>query len=425
MTIWILEPRDPLIARDGKPFGVGVRAATLPFPFPSTTTGTARTRAGLENGFFDPARQVNGETLPEAVKKLGVSGPLLVELNSADEIETWLMPAPMDTVLYRNPQNTADVLQRLMPLAVTDGLTNLKQAPHDEDELVLVGPTRHISGKPYDDKESPRFWRWDHQFRQWLCEPDKLAASVTDIAQLGHQGAPPQMRSHVAIDPDKFTAHDAQLFQTRGLEFTYGEPGQLSGAKRLALAIAVKETSHLGKIDEGLAPLGGESRLAAWRESDKTSFPDDCLVTLQDRIAEDRACRLILLTPAYFANGSSPAWLREKRHGVEIKLRAIAAGRERVVSGWDYALVSPQHRGGMPKPTRRLAPAGAVYFLSLAGAEADIKTWVKKMWMQCVSDDEAHRVDGFGLAALGVWAKEGQLQTMKMEGDDEKTSEEG
>lgn len=422
MSIWILEPRDPLIARDGKPFGVGVRAATLPFPFPSTTTGAARTRAGLENGIFDPARKINGQKLlPEAVKGLEVRGPLLVELNDSDEIARWLVPAPMDVVLYRTQQEEEIIqrLQRLLPLKAEQGLTNLNQTPHATDELALVGPVKRISGKPCDEKETPRFWYWD-QFRQWLCEPDTLKVSHDD---LGHRGAAPQMRTHVAIDPDKFTARDAQLFQTRGLEFTHGKPEQLRGAKRLALAISVKDDAEIGEIQSGLAPLGGEGRLAAWRKTaPNSSFPDNCLTTLQEQIAEDRACRLILLTPAYFINGSSPAWLRQSQPGVEVTLCAIAAGRERVVSGWDYAPPPPHPPHGAPKPTRRLAPAGAVYFLKLKGEKAAIKTWVEKMWMQCVSDDDVHRQDGFGLAALGAWVKDGELQTMKMEDDDEKTS---
>ena len=77
MLTWIIEPRDPLIVRDGRPFGPtpGARAASLSFPFPSTTTGVVRTRAGLgPDGKFDTAQI-------ERVKQIAVRGPLLVELN--------------------------------------------------------------------------------------------------------------------------------------------------------------------------------------------------------------------------------------------------------------------------------------------------------------------------------------------------------
>ncbi|NTV66005.1 MAG: hypothetical protein HGA65_21065, partial [Oscillochloris sp.] len=56
-----------------------------------------------------------------------------------------------------------------------------------------------------------------------------------------------------------------------------------------------------------------------------------------------------------------------------------------------------------PKATRRLAPAGSVYFLRLAGTEDAIRAWVEQTWMQCVSDNQQSRDDGFGLAVLGIW----------------------
>src|SRR5438105_12533871 len=85
-TIWIIEPRDPFIARDGKPFGVGVSAATLPFPFPSTTTGGVRTRAGLASGsFIDSNGRPNVKLITE-VKEIATCGALLVELDEDGEI---------------------------------------------------------------------------------------------------------------------------------------------------------------------------------------------------------------------------------------------------------------------------------------------------------------------------------------------------
>src|SRR5438132_10498971 len=91
MAIWLIEPHDPLIVRDGRPFGPdpSARAESLSFPFPSTTTGGVRTRAGLKaEGMFDVSQI-------ERVKQIKVRGPLLVQLTqSGDAIEKWLVPAP-------------------------------------------------------------------------------------------------------------------------------------------------------------------------------------------------------------------------------------------------------------------------------------------------------------------------------------------
>jgi len=93
---WIIEPHDPLIVRDGRPFGPdpSARAISLSFPFPSTTTGGARSRAGLNSdGTFDLS-QIG------RVKQIKVRGPLLVQLSqSGENIEEWMVPAPADALL--------------------------------------------------------------------------------------------------------------------------------------------------------------------------------------------------------------------------------------------------------------------------------------------------------------------------------------
>ena len=76
---------------------------------------------------------------------------------------------------------------------------------------------------------------------------------------------------------------------------------------------------------------------------------------------------------------------------------AIAVRRPQVVSGWDLAV-------GKPKPSRRLAPAGTVFFLSVQGDESALDAWIEHTWMQCISDDDQDRRDGFGLAVLGTWS---------------------
>ncbi len=82
-----------------------------------------------------------------------------------------------------------------------------------------------------------------------------------------------------------------------------------------------------------------------------------------------------------------------------MKLRIVGAavGRPVHASGWDY-------EKGTPKPSRRLAPAGSVYFFEIeAGDEATIERFVDDIWLRPISDDEQYRRDGFGVALLGAW----------------------
>src|SRR5579884_3579895 len=140
MTVWILEPRDPLLVRDGRPFGPdpGARATSLPFPFPSTIAGGIRARAGVdENGIFQYTRD-NRDAL-ERLKQLPVRGPLLVQLTDDGVSGQWLVPAPGDAQLFpstvgKAKDNTA-LVQQIVPLQLPEGA----QTDLSKQELLLVG----------------------------------------------------------------------------------------------------------------------------------------------------------------------------------------------------------------------------------------------------------------------------------------------
>lgn len=403
MTIWIIEPRDPLIVRDGRPFDPtpGAQAISLPFPFPSTTTGGARTRAGLnEQGIF-PYSQGSKE-LAE-LKKLKVRGPLLVELSSENndvEQEEWLAPAPLDALLLSVEQTDgADtfMLKRLVPLKrPANALTDFDQ--HNPDDLTLVGPVQTDMNKPAPD--APHYWYWD-TFQAWLLHPPDEERHIDSPWSLGIRGPQHEKRIHVSIDMGTQVAREGALFATSGLEFIQtgkSHEKRLSETQRLALAIDVEENEQF-QIQEGLASLGGERRIVRWRKgkTDLPPLPEE----IERKIISNRhkGCRIVLLTPAYFEQGYRPEWLLKKQFGVTPHLEAIAIQRPQVVSGWDL-----EHR--RPKQSRRLAPAGSVFFLKLEGNDDEVRNWMRNIWMQCISDDEQSRNDGFGLAVLGTWAGE-------------------
>lgn len=391
MTLWIIEPRDPLIARDGRPFGPnpGARATTLPFPFPSTIVGALRTKAGLDqNGQFSRSQK-------DAVLQMGMCGPLLVELSPDDDAITgWLLPAPADALLLTHPDANDQVRRHWLAPRPGSAITNMP------DELTLVAPATPAQEKVSPD--APRFWHRDVLY-SWLLQP---ADGIHQTAVLGIRGLETNTRMHVSIQPDQQTAVEGALFQTSGLEFTWRDRENarrdVFETKRLALAAWFNgNTPHFAG---GFAPLGGERRLMRWQrlEQDAQPFDEQRREALFAQIEQDRRCRVILLTPAHFADGYRPP-LTWTRAGVTATLKAACVPRMQTISGWDMAANNGR---GAPKPTRRLAPAGSVYFVEFPDG-ANIRAWLTATWMQNVSDDEQSCRDGFGLAVVGIWPTQG------------------
>jgi CRISPR-associated protein Cmr3 len=402
MAAWIIEPRDPLIVRDGRPFGPnpGARATTLSFPFPSTTTGGVRTRAGHNSdSVFDLPTEVIGQ-----LKRFEVRGPLLVQLTpDGNDIAPngWRFPAPLDALLLPANQGEGDArLQPLVPLQ----LPRDAQTDFNDAGLKLVGMPLPDLSKPLEDL--PHYWNWSF-FRSWLLDPSQYRGKTLSLATIGQRGLQRESRLHVSIDPAREIAKDGMLFETSGLEFTLSGGGirRLRDAQRLALVVTVDDDNQFARqMREGLACFAGERRIVSWRRSN-LDFPQ-CPPELEEAIIQKKAYRVVLLTPARFEKGFLPTWLltEAEKYGVKPTLEAIAMQRPQAVSGWDLELKKP-------KPSRRLASAGTVIFLTLKGTGEAISTWVRASWMQCISDDPQDRADGFGLSVIGTWS--GQPEEMQ------------
>ena len=88
----LIQPRDPLIFRDGKPFGTGLPAKTLPFATPSAIVGAVRTRDAA-NGVFNAA-------VIERLLKIEQTGPFLAYRCTAKSKWKLAFAAPADVVGY-------------------------------------------------------------------------------------------------------------------------------------------------------------------------------------------------------------------------------------------------------------------------------------------------------------------------------------
>ena len=375
MKLWKINPRDPLIFRDGRPFhaDASVKASTMAFPYPSTIAGAVRTICGTdsETGLF------NTNDI-DKVLKIGITGPLLVEEQFNENRIQFLLPSPADCLVLNTFQNkNKGERVWLRPIKLPKGSCS------NSTQELLIGSDVIIKDKPHSN--APKFWYWE-KYLKWLENPEKENDSI-EFKDLGLDGLVTETRTHVAIDASTSANVDGALFQTSGLEFTHTRKSKngnnrLSNARQLSMVVGCDE-----EIDQKVGFLGGERRVVGWEKTD-LSLPT-CPDSIRKRIKDEKACRLVLLTPAIFEKGLMPTW------NYKVTIKGIVSSRYQVVSGWDY-------KKRKPKPTTRLVPAGSVYYLELDDG-CDVDNFIKAVWMRNISDDEQKQKDGFGLAVLGTW----------------------
>ena len=351
----LVTPRDPLVARDGRPFGSesGNRMHCLDWPLPATLAGAVRTILGKQAGGRFEAEQIR-ELLENSA-----NGPLP---SFGNELS---FPVPKDFVssakhgvfsIKPKSLRGTNLVDRVMPA--------LMENPPEEDFKTDSG-----SG----------FWPLDATMK-WLLE--ESAGFVAPKALR----CEPDLRTHVAIEAGSGAAEDEMLFQTSGLAF----PDQLS------LAVRVESSSEFPK-GPFLHPVGGERRLCHWSAQQPAGWV--CPQCLADRLPKASRLRMILATPAIFANGWRPGWLGADGTGQipnsETRVRLVSAivPRWQPVSGWSY-----EKKG--QKPVRRMVAAGSVYFLEILD---DSPRLDPGLWLSPVSDCPQDQRDGFGLAIWGLW----------------------
>lgn len=385
MSIYLtLTPRDPLIARDGRPFGAGqgLRMKSLDWPYPSVLAGSLRSLLGKSKG---------GEFSPETVKVLKdieVAGPLpLLD-------DHLYFPAAKDLLVFENEMDRREIM-RLRPMELKNGMgCNLPS-----DQLWPVEVTRDV--KP---AKSPAFWS-STQMTRWLLDEEIIPPERGDYGS-GFLDVPAKdERMHVSIDPESYAAKEGLLFMTVGLDLNFkGHAIPLSLAARIEAKDGWLEL--LKKLDT-FHPLGGERRLAHWRTQPSRAW--DCPGELRSAFQKVSHMRLVLATPAVFNDGWKPGWLDKNTlegcppgSSGDLRLKLVSACVERwkPLSGWS---IETGNIG--PKPIRRLVPAGSVYFFEVTDGSAHTQELVERLWLRSVSDDTPDRRDGFGLALWGIWKK--------------------
>jgi CRISPR-associated protein Cmr3 len=384
--------RDGLFLKDAKGWTTSAlgRASTLNWPYPSTIRGALRTAWGLEQ------EGKHGGKLWEAQDWLTHTEPLrltaMLPLRRARSGDKWdithrMWPAPSDAYVVKGEV----VPHYLTPTAPADGLGSLGIG--EDPALEALWHVRPPEAIGKDKPGKPPVWWTEAEFVAWLCGEQgiRFAERTRDV--------PARDQVHVTIKSDTGTAADSQLYGTRVIE-----PLDALG-NEWAVGVRVRWPAPLSATPHKLKPIsaGGKRRLIYPEVATLWDMP----TKLKDAFKKaPQGLRIILATPAEFAQG----WLldgftaqgteyRGKLPGLhaELILRAACVPRPVHVSGWDMAARDGK---GAPKPTRRLVPAGAVYFFERADNQPFTEADAQALWCAQVGQ---HREDGQGVIVPGIW----------------------
>lgn len=391
-----LTPRDPIIARDGRPFGVGQgnRMRGLGWPSPSVVAGAFRTALVKAH----PNLDFTGD-MPQWLMATEVAG-MFPTMGS----ELYL-PAPSDAVA--EPTEDGKAVKQVHRVTLQPNIGGCDFP--DDLPLRPVMLSEDQAGTDFKPKPVPAWWPLS-KFEEWLTLADTKRPS--DWFSEGFLNAPIQeTHDHVCLDADTGAAAEGQIFATAGLNVTYLPrygvvESKLLQARFAEISLSARVTTveeafkHVKSLD-AWHPLGGERRLVHWQQSDAARLWT-CPETVKAALESATQIRMVLTTPAIFDHGWRPNWLDAKTlmgkpisDGPTLRLVGVSNIRWKAVSGWSLA----PPRG--PKPIRRMVPAGSVYFFEKV--EGQGSALATNGWLRPVSDVPQDRNDGFGLAVWGTW----------------------
>lgn len=432
----LIQPRDPLVLRDARPFSAdpGARAFSLAWPLPRTVAGALRSHIVRQG---TPDTNWNA-TAAQTAQGYVVHGPLLVGQHAPGGHWEPYVPASKDMVAMED--RTAMILRPDMNLAADAG-TDL---PHKDDpplnstdswrkamENVALRPMKvYKDEKPKKDVSA--YWSLERT-AEMLGTADSSRAGTIALAadKEGIKGLPLQERIHVRIDQETRTAAEGALFTTESREFVSDPVG--SGVAQLVKRLrgtqeksgdtaevtpALAMIARIGGAPEStweqpaFASIGGERRLVRVSAADQyCSWPEPMLPD-DDTLKNAENLRLQLVTPAIFAHGWLPGWMADgvipglKGCGLGVELVGVASDRPVAVSGWRLASRPAQgkHKESPPGPkaTVLAVPAGSVYFFRITKGHLT-QDILRKLWLAPISDSELHANEGFGLALPGIW----------------------
>lgn len=396
MRMYNLYPRDILFFRDARPMGGSAEGAGANWPLPSVLHQALMTafHDAWPDGVDEESRHHRRDDENDSLFRFG--GLRTVGPFPCRDDGKLFIPTPADVVKGGG----------MAPVEVP-GVGNLP-APLRYPVASLAPPT----------KETPGAWMSLCELRKYLageadiqtCEADKLFIA--------------EPRPGVGIDPETHSSRDGIFYQAEYLRMRDGvgmaflaeaegkKHGQASGVCLLDKLFADAARLHV--------VFGGQRGVVSVEPA-----ADSALDIPLPEITGNRV-KWILLTPALFNAGWRPGWVgpdgrvmlrqvpdrarfatrRAWREAVQsappIGASLVAARIPKAVpaSGWKLE-VNGGRAGGEPKPTRLLAPAGAVYYFDCDSAEA-AQALARQLHGAVKADLQGEK--GYGYGACAPWS---------------------
>ena len=395
-----LTAHDPIVARDGRPFGVGQgnRMKGLSWPYPSVVAGSFRTAlTKFTGGDF-------AGDMPRKLLAIAVAGVFPVAEDGL------YLPAPNDCIVEEiwaevdGKKEKKYVAHQAVPADMKAGEGS------DWPGGALLQPVLIDRKGDFKPATGPAWWPHE-RLGEWLTGKH---VNFRDGAFLS--AALSQVRDHVQLEPETGAAAENRLFATAGLSLTHlPRFGEVEGrfADRYAdITLSARVDTNGWNVSglDMLHPFGGERRLVHWQVKGNAELWK-CPSAVKDALGRADKIRMVLATPAVFEHGWRPGGSTRTHfigtppgtvQSAEIGWASIAAmaGRVRLVmQPQDDPDILARRSCRGPKPIKRLVPAGGVYFFN----KIDHPAALADRWLQPVSDDQQDRNDGFGLAVWGTW----------------------
>lgn len=361
-----LEPLDTLFLRGGEPFTADSApqdgVASLFPPHPATMVGALRAALALGNGWNGQGRwpEKLNEVLGDGAEDLGrlsIDGPFLLRC------EQPLFPAP------RHLLGSTETGCWVPRAALRPG----PAAACDLGDAVRLPTAPRAAGEAEKLKAGAGCWLTKAGMESVLRGELPNEKEIVSSKKLWKE----EPRTGLERDRNARTAREGMLYSTRHIRLMRG----------VSLGIRIAGVpEQWPKIFGRVAPLGGESRLAEYREWDA-----DAALHMPETEAA-RQVTLIALTPLDL---DEAVYRGEQPLTVPGGARVVCAclDRPQRIGGWD----SLAHR---PLPLRSVLPAGSVLFCETADPRRFVEAAEAKNGLLRIG---ARQRWGFGLAAIGTW----------------------